>query len=290
MLTEIDIDALTQFIQSSLASPELIDEELLRDEAVAYNDLCFELNSHLAQTDRLIDAGRRDEAIEYSERHGNLLMLFERLDLSERELWCELVSAFDLPLPPDINVDAAEQLNEAYATVGDLTPLLRRHRLLALDRAPLKYRVETLAELARRDPLNPIWQDSAVPLHQARLSQIPTELSQAMSGGDATLIEDLHHELKATSWLVPIPAKLKTQIQTARQAAQRRVTIEEIEELGRQLQQAQQGQASATAIQIADQIGEKIAAANIQSDDPVLQPISSLLSWVAELRRQAEQQ
>ncbi len=179
MMTGTDIDSLIRFMQSALESPERIDEELFRDEVVAYNDLVHELNAHLAASDRLLDAGRRDEAIEYSERNGNLLEMYEKLDIPEIELWCELVTAFELPAPPRLHEDAAVQLNDAYVKLNELRPLLTRHRLLALDHAPLRYRLITLAELAAQDPLNPVWQDGVEEFQKARLSEIPRDLDRA---------------------------------------------------------------------------------------------------------------
>jgi hypothetical protein len=290
MITEVNIDALRQFIQSSLTSPDLIDEDLFRDEAVSYNDLCYQLNEHLAETDRLLDLGRRDEAIDYSERNGNLLEAFDKLDLPEKQLWSELVSAFELPPPPALDEAAAEQLNDAYSSVGELTPLLKRHRLLALDRAPLKYRLHTLAELARRDPLNPIWQQGVEEFQKARLHEIPPELAVAMKQQDTQVIDELHQELTTIPWVIPVPAKLKTQVHTAKQACQRRDAISQIKQLADELEQARMADHQSDGIALADEIGGLLAGASLQSDDPVMQSVQQGLAWVHQLHEATERQ
>lgn len=294
MISDIDLDYLMQFIHASLASPDTIDFDLFRDQAVAYNDLCFELNSKLAAAQRLIDKGLRDDAIALSQENGNLLGLFESLDFPHRELWCELIEALELPRPPDLDADAATNLNLAFATIDDLGTLLKNHRLLALGRAPLPKRIGLLNALAQRDTDNPIWAEDAANFQKARLAKLPTEIAKAIQSENLQELNAIHRELTASKWWIPVPPKLITQVKTALHANTRRDLIQELQAVGQQLVASQHEDDFRQGVALLDRIGDLMNRAELQFDDPVLQPLAAAMAWVnaghaAESERKAKQ-
>ncbi|WP_417730508.1 hypothetical protein [Rosistilla oblonga] len=288
MITDTDIDGLLQFIHASLNSPETVDEDLMRDEAVAYNDMCFEVNSQLTTAARLIDRGLRDDAVALAGRDGELLTLYEKLDFPEREVWIELVDAFGLPKPPELDEDAAAKLNIAYAVLGDLQALLSKHRLFALARVPLQHRIRILNELAQQDPENPLWQSDAEKFQQARLTQLAGEIARAASADDIEALTEIQQELAGCRWWIPIPPKLAAQVRTAVAINQQRQWIDQIRTAGERLQIAYSEFDLATGDPLADSIRTLAANATLMPDDPLMLEIAPALQWVDEQRAAIE--
>ncbi len=80
------------------------------------------------------------------------------LDFPEVEAWHEFLRFLAIPVPPEVNQDAARELNEAIVDTQPLTQLLNRHRRLAIAKAPLAWRIRVLRRIAQLDPVNPVWE------------------------------------------------------------------------------------------------------------------------------------
>lgn len=285
MISDSNLDQLMQFIQSSLASPDTIDEDMLRDEAVAFNELCYEVNAKLASIERLINRGLRDDALVAAGRDGELLTLFEKLDFPDRDLWTELVQAFGLPKPPELNHDAAAKLNMAYATLGDIEGLMNNHRLFALARAPLSARIRILNALALKDRENPLWQSDLVTFQQARLSQMPGEVERAVREGNLESLRAISDELTSSKWWVTIPPKLTAQVKTALTANHKRDLIDQLKAESIRIQNAFAEFDIATGILAAEKIQQLGAEASLMSDDPLVLEMEPALHWVEEQQK-----
>ncbi len=132
VMTPEELDTIQSSVQMALASPELLDPELFREEVVVLNDLVFEVNQQLNKVGRLLDKGLRDtkpktgfdrvRACSMSTNASN------RLQLDHGVCWS---THLVFPRPPELNHDAAAKLNSAYGRLNDLGSLLIEHRRLA---------------------------------------------------------------------------------------------------------------------------------------------------------------
>ena len=178
--------------------------------ASAYNEACSEINQRMGRCHRLLQQGLRSEAIQLADSEPRLLDAIAALDFPERADWDTLLQVYDLPSAPKLAVDHAQFLNEAYAQEDPLQELLRTHRRLALQRAPIRSRISTMRKLAAQDSNNPIWNDDLRVFEKARFREIQIEASQAAKDHDLKRLEQLLEEADLQSW-VESPPKLLTQ-------------------------------------------------------------------------------
>src|SRR6185369_2792758 len=100
-----------------------------------------------------------------------------------------------------------EMLNRAYSEEAPLAELLKHHRLLALARAPLRERVETVRLLAKAEPTNAAWAEDVCDYEGARMSEIKAELRQIRQTNDWPRVQALKTEV-AGEWSTPMPLDL----------------------------------------------------------------------------------
>jgi len=134
---------------------------------------CIEtVNGRLIKCDDLLRKGLRDEAIQECETRPNLLELVNELDIEEGKAWGSYISQFGTAPQPDILIDVAIAINEAYVDRQPLEGLLRQHRALAISRSPLSQRLNVLRNILLKDPSNPAWQEDVSSYEATRLNQI----------------------------------------------------------------------------------------------------------------------
>ena len=137
---------------------------------------CVEtVNERLRKCDDLLRKGLRGEAIQECEIEPNLFELVTELDIPEWEAWADYVRQFSIPPQPDLLVDVAAALNDAYTQASSIDELLSLHRLYALARSPLPARIQILRAIAARDKENVVWQDDLRSYETARFHQIETQ-------------------------------------------------------------------------------------------------------------------
>ena len=146
-------------IRSILASAGPTSTESIWAVAVEYADASEAVNERLRRCGELLRDGLRSEAIQQCESEPNLLSLVATLDFPEFPSWTALLQSNGLAPPNALLVEVAADLNEAYAQEQPLLSVLRRHRLLALSRGPLRERISNLRRFAKLDTNNPVWQD-----------------------------------------------------------------------------------------------------------------------------------
>src|SRR5262245_3180842 len=171
--------------------------------ATAYAGACHEVAQRLGRCHRLLQQGLRSEAIQLAESEPNLLETWAALDFPERAEWDDLVQLHDLEPAPRLPIEPARLLNEAYAEENPLQDLLRRHRRLALQRAPLRSRIAVLRRLAAQDPGNAIWVDEQRTYESVRLLQIQDEAAEAVRHHDAEALARLAAEVEQPEWAEP---------------------------------------------------------------------------------------
>ena len=162
-------------IRDALMAPQTFDSEAMKATVAEFNDSCRDANHRLRKVVGLLHGGFRTEAVQVAEQDPPLLELVGELD-SVMEDWQELLAQWGVDLPPDLEIDLAAQLNVAYAELLPLEGLLRKHRLLALVRAPLSARLTILRQIAGKDAANASWQTDVNDFETARLRQIKDEV------------------------------------------------------------------------------------------------------------------
>ena len=186
------VDQIRAFVQSS----DQTRSEVLEGLASAYAEACVELNQRIGRCHRLLQQGLRSEAIQLAESEPKLLDSLAALDFPERADWDELVQMYELAAAPKLSVDPAQFLNEAYAQEDPLQDLLRMHRRLALQRAPLKSRIAVMRKLAAQDANNPIWTDDLRTFEKARFREVQVEAAQAVQSRNVTALGQLLAEIE----------------------------------------------------------------------------------------------
>ncbi len=219
-------------IQQAVYAPMSAEPELLRDAAAEYSEACSTANARLRQVGYLLRQGLRSEALQEAEREPNLLDLVALLDFPEAPVWCALLQQWGMATPPALAVDVAADLNQAYADQEPLKEMLKKHRLLALARAPLHARIHTLRRIRQADPDNAAWYADLQALEEARLNQLAQEAERAFARADAEQLRALASELQAGDWLAPPAPELVARVRQLEQqiaARQARLALEQLE-------------------------------------------------------------
>jgi hypothetical protein len=204
-----DAQRVVEGIRNFLHSGHQTALEALKSMAQEYSDACQEVNRRLARCEEFLRQGLRSEAIHFAQAEPNLLDVLSILDFPERQEWDQVVAHYNLPPPPVFPMDTAAALNQAYAQVAPLDELLKKHRLLALARAPLGERLTVLRQIAQMDASNPMWNQDILAFEQVRVRQLRAEVEQLQRhGGEPPLaqLETLYNELQSGPWRVPVPA------------------------------------------------------------------------------------
>ncbi len=224
----LDYQRIVDNVRSALFNNGQDGDEFLQSAAADYALAVDEANERLRKCGPLLRKGLRSEAIQLCEIEPNLLDVVGILDFPERDSWKELLALHGLASPAALMLDVAANLNEAYAVEQPLATLLQRHRLLAMSRAPLKLRVETLRRLADADPENPIWDQDLRTFETERVKELQQEVPQAIARGDATVLEALSDELESFAWRIEKPDALIEQISAAKSKAARQEGLGEL--------------------------------------------------------------
>jgi hypothetical protein len=183
--------------------------------AFSFARACAAVSQRLVRCDRLLQQGLRSEAIQLAEAEPNLLEALAVLDFPELHHWDELVELRGLEPAPRLPIDLARRLNEVITEQAPLQDLLRSHRRLALQRAPLKSRIDVLRKLSAQDPGNPIWGNDLHGFEAARLQQIPEEAREAASKRDLARLQGLLAEVEQPAWREPPPRALASALRRA---------------------------------------------------------------------------
>jgi hypothetical protein len=198
------VDQIRAFVQSSDQTRNTFLEGL----ASTYAEACVEINQRMGRCHRLLQQGLRSEAIQLAESEPKLLDSLAALDFPERADWDELVQIYELAPAPKLSIEQAQFLNEAYAQEDPLQDLLRMHRRLALQRAPLRSRIGVMRKLAAQDTNNTIWTDDLRTFEKARFRQIQSEAGLAAQSRNVATINQLLAEIEQQTWVEPPPKAL----------------------------------------------------------------------------------
>jgi hypothetical protein len=277
-------------IRSVLQSGAETDWALLNDAAAEYAAACDAVNERLQRCKELLRQGLRSEAVQEAERDPPLLEACAVLDFPELPQWRQMLVSAQMPLPLPLNVELATELNAAYAELQRLEGLLRRMRLLALCRAPLRVRIDLLAQLWAADPRNPAWFEDLKELEGARQEEIRRELKGALARRDVVLSQSLLKELAEGPWRFPPSAAVVEQAK----AAWKRVVVEEarsrLPAIAERLEAAYGALDYAAARGAADDWETTCRWAELPDDAPLRVRVEPALRWLAEQEQSERQQ
>jgi hypothetical protein len=284
------VDDIRSFILSAdwtLTDPAK--QESVRQLAAAYATACQEAGTRLRRCADFLQNGLRAEAIHLAEVEPNLLDELSILDFPEREQWEQICVSYAFPPPGQINFSLAEALNEAYAESLPLEGLLRKHRLLALARAPLTQRLTLMRTIAAKDTTNPLWKEDIQAFEKARQRQLEQEAQQAVAQDDADRVFMLNEELRQTRWLTPVPPSLTKYVSGAANRFLQRELRERLELLAAQLTEAMNTLDVGLGRQLRPQWDAVIMEIDLPGDDPLRQRPAAALDWLRQEDRQEAQ-
>lgn len=208
------------------------DPERIGQAHAAYVEAVADVNRRLRQCEELLHNGHRSEAIQLCEGEPNLLDLVTILDFPECDSWVDYAGQFGHGTPPNLMIDVASELNEAYSAELPLAELLRRHRISALARLPLAPRIAILRRITRRDQDNPIWKTDLRAFEKARHAELRKEAAVAERDGAIDVLAELDREVSDPDWLQPPPRAIVKMVADAfrkLRMQQARVELQEME-------------------------------------------------------------
>ncbi|MEM0925461.1 MAG: hypothetical protein AAGJ83_05440, partial [Planctomycetota bacterium] len=274
-------------IRRALEKRDGIAEEEMRPLAEAYRKEVQTVNQRLDDAIMLLRKGLRSEAIQRIEMTPNALDAAAQLEFPEWDEWNDLLQFMAIPLPPKLNQDDVAQINEAIIESLPLEALLRRHRRLAIAKAPLSSRLRTLRQIAQVDGNNPVWTEDLETWEKVRLGQIEGELKHSLESEDAAALQQLHRELTVSTWRIPPPSHLVEQTSFAAEAHRRQRQDAELGELAPQLVSAFGARDEITSRSLRGRWQEVRARYGVEVTPSLQQQVASAFQWLEDLDRQA---
>ena len=280
------VDEIRFHLQASYC--ELTDE--LRQLAAQYAASCHEANQRLQRCSDYLRQGLRSEAINVAEAEPNLLDLVATLDFTERDQWEEIVEQYELPRIEPLLLDVATSLNEAYAAEQPLADLLKLHRRLVLQGAPLDRRLKVMRRLCELDEESTFWEDDIRQFEQARFLEIEQQAREAVRDSDSGRLKELAAELTSLDWLEEPPAALRQRLRKAAGSAGRRHALQELKPLAEQLDEALATLNFEQGRELATRWYELATTAGLEEGSELYERAAPALGWVEdELAREAEE-
>jgi hypothetical protein len=280
-----DYARLVDDIRSFLQSTDQTLTEELRGWAEAYSSACRETNQRLRRCEDFLEKGLQSEAVHFAQGEPALLDVVAALDFPERAQWEEICSFYSLPAPPRLMLSTAEALNEAYANIQPLQHLLRKHRLLALSRAPLSERLTAMRQLAAVDAGNPVWGEDIGEFEAVRGRQIESELREAVRTEDGRTVDALVAETRATSWQNGPPAGLLATAQWAAQIREARRVQEKFRGMVHDLAVARKAEDIAALRELQERWNEEANRHHLRPNDPLWAEANPAFHWLAAQER-----
>jgi hypothetical protein len=277
-----EIEAVIEQIQSVLAWEHDPEQDYMETLVADYTRHVSAANERLRQCESLLSQGLRTEAIQQCETQPNLLDLTAILDFPEVEFWSDYVSQYELPPLPNLMLEVAADLNDAYAAAQPVEGLLKLHRLHALALSPLSVRIQILRELAKKDSSNPLWLEDLAQYEDARYAQIETELEKIVASKNTRQAAAIEAELSTRKWTTAPPQDLLRKAQVVRTRLQTYDARKELRSLSDRLNEAHAASDLEQARSLTARWNMLVPIANLPQDEPVLQTVIPALQWIAK--------
>ncbi|MGA2067053.1 MAG: hypothetical protein ABSG86_18890 [Thermoguttaceae bacterium] len=286
----LDYQRITDDVRSALVNNGLDGEDFLQAAAADYSLAADEVNDRLRHCAAMLRKGLRGEAIRLCEIEPNLLDAVAVLDFPERNSWADLLQMRGLIPPAGLLVDLAAELNEAYAIEEPLAALMGRHRLLAMSRAPLSLRLQTLRQLAEADRDNPVWEKDIPAFEEERLKEIHHEVAQAIASGDAAALAALAGEVAIDIWRHRPPESLFVKITAARTDLARKEGLAEMRRVEGRLGEAHMAMDMQAGRELRGRWNQLLDAWRTAVSPETLDRVAPALEWLREQDELAAQE
>jgi hypothetical protein len=270
------VDEIRSFVQS-------VDQTLtdrIKDVAVLYAQACNEVNQRLRRCEEFLQKGLRSEAIHLAQTEPVLLDQLAILDFAERPQWDELAMMYGLPSAPQLRVQTATALNEAYSDEQPLEELLRKHRFLALTRGSLRGRLSIMRRIAELDPASTVWGDDIRSFEKQRFQQIQSDLAGLARREDYEQLAAIATEMQSTVWLSAPPGTLVKQVESTKNRFRKAWASNALRNLEAELSDAINVFDIPRARQVRDKWGLIARDAELAENDPILQRASRSFEWL----------
>jgi hypothetical protein len=282
-----DHHQIVEQIRAFLQGSDQTRNERLDGLAAAYAEACADANQRLGRCHRLLLQGLRSEAIQQAEAEPRLLDATAALDFPERNEWDEIVDIYSLPAAPKPMAEARTALSEAYALAEPLQNLLRQHRRLATQRAPLRTRIGVMRKLASKDSKNPIWTEDLRIFEKARCRQIQVEASEAVRLQDAEHLTKLLSETRDRDWVESPPRSLVQGLTRALAQLRGEQNQAELAALEARLSESLSSQDATRGRTARDEWNALMATAALEPADPTWERVAPALRWLEDEDRRA---
>ncbi len=247
-----------------------------------YCEVIEEVNERLRRCEELLQDGFRSEAIQECERRPNLLEAVAALDFPEAEVWSDYATQFGLPPAPELLVEVAADLNDAYLVNSSLEELMVRYRLLNLARSPLKARLSVLQRIAASDQGNSAWTRDLEVFEKARFQEIHKELAAAIQKKNLAALTRLRRELTSQPWQTPPPQQLMDRLDQAWRRQRKSQARRKLQKLAQALHEAFNASDLETAQTLRRQWHALAEVTELAPEDPLWTEAAPAFQWLEE--------
>lgn len=247
-----------------------------------YSTQCHQVNVRLRRCDQCVKQGLRSEALHLAEAAPNLLDAVAVLDFPERAEMLELIGMYLLSPPEPLLLEVATALNIAYAEHAPLEKTLNRHRLLALERAPLVERLAVLRTLADLDSGSPHWDLDLREMERARFREFDSETASAAKSADAAALKRLFAEAKDSDWREPFPEKLLRDVKARTSQTIRGNARQQMQVLSEKLYAAFSALDAEAARPLRDEWNQAQRIVQLVPQDPLSDQVAPILEWLQD--------
>ncbi len=208
-------------IREWLNSPEQETSPVVEDLADRYAEVCRELNERLQRCNSYLDKGLRSEAVYETQLPPPLFETVKTLNFDEREQWKAFCEKKGLTVPPDLDTDTVERLQEECDKEEFLNPLLQKYRRL-VHQGTVQERIDILHQIREHDPDNPSWAENLEPLEEERLPDLIATAESALEQNDLEEVKRVHQELTDSRNVVEPPADIVQRLESVLKQERRR--------------------------------------------------------------------
>ncbi|MEX2288677.1 MAG: hypothetical protein WD648_16400 [Planctomycetaceae bacterium] len=299
-----DYQRIIDDIRNILSVPKPALSDALRQAADDYSSACREVNDRLRRCGEYLRQHLWCEAVHIAELEPKLIESVSVLDFMEREAFIELTQAHEQTQAPQLMIDVAEELQEAYGRYAAIEKPLARLRVLNLKRASGSRRLAVMRELQRRDAGVPFWDDDIIGLERQSFQEIERQASSDARRLDVNALDRSLDELSQNQWRERPPASLLKKISSLRRSVVERTATSKLPRLTQELvahfnehrAHFQNSSAPAlandavwiTATQLYDQWYTHAEKAELLENDPMYQTAEPVLAEIQRIRNEQQ--
>ena len=276
------IQMLVDQIRAAVLSEQFEETSEMRQLARELAEVTRQLNHRLRQCSEYLRQGLRGEAIREADAEPQLLeavSVVEGLSEEEWQSWNDVCEFLELPRPEATLEEAALLLDSAYEEYGPLETLMRTHRRLALQRAPLSMRLPVLRKLQQEDPGTEFWETDIVEYEKARQAEIGKQLRKLAKAPSQEELSELAAELDDPAWRTPVPKRIRAAVKDLLQQTERDEARKRLREAAETLHEAFSEMNFAKARPAYELWQQNRPLAELPEGDPLAIDMIPALSW-----------